>query len=161
MSIVIEQKLRGLADSKKFRTAYSWISQLAYGSYGMKRVGDRLFPVNRNGVPLSDDNIEKVLDAPFDGDLNSLREFKNFGEMLQQTVSVFTEIYTHVKAGDVKSDAIERILSNTDVSPYIAYVWPLYLRKQKIQQDDDERKFWESLFVKRYLGNDKEYMEAD
>lgn len=88
MSSDVEQKLRGLVVSEKFGTAYSGISELAYGCYGKKEVGDRSFPVDDKGVPLTDENIEKVLNAPFDDDFDSLGEFKNFGEMLQHTVSV-------------------------------------------------------------------------
>lgn len=154
MSSDVEQKLRGLVVSEKFGTAYSGISELAYGCYGKKEVGDRSFPVDDKGVPLTDENIEKVLNAPFDDDFDSLGEFKNFGEMLQHTVSVFTEIYTHAKAGDVDPDAIERILSKTDVYLYLAYVWPLYLRKQKIRKDDNEKEFWESRLPKKSNNKD-------
>ena len=137
-------KLEEMIQSDKFDRAYLGISELATGCYGNVKIDGKLFPTNSKRIPLTDENVNLILDEPFNKDSPDPHGFRNFDDMLVHTASVFDLIYLNVMSGAVCRAEVEKLLLRSDCYIYMKYVWPLYQKRGKHPDDPEQRKFWET-----------------
>ena len=125
------------------------ISELAHGCYGSKFVRGEWYHTSPDGTPLTDENLDAVLDAPFDDKCNNPFEFKNFGEALDFTESVFTAVREKAEDGTIDFLALCRLFIETDVFIFAKQVHPLSMRRKNPPPDAVEQdKFWRSTLEK-------------
>lgn len=140
-----EAVLKHLLDSEKFHSAYSMIGELAGRCYGSKIVEGEWYHTSHDGTPLTGENLDAVLDAPFDDTWNNPFGFKNFGEALDFTESVFTTVRKMASDGAIDTLALRRLFVKTDAFIFAKQVHPLSMRRKNPPPDAVEQdEFWRS-----------------
>lgn len=140
-----EVELMKMIKSEQFESAYGLIGELGAGCYGSKVVNGKWHVKSHDGTPLTDENIDAVLDAPFDDTWTNPFEFKNFGEALDFVESVFRAVREQAENETIDCLAIRRLFQRESIFPFVQDVHPLSMRRKNPPPDAERQDvFWRS-----------------